>query len=84
MKRYITRTIYEYDTDVLFVMDGHIITNTFPGKIGKKEAKKLLMQTFGRKDVVIVSCTIKVVSSSLYRLPEETFISMAEKVEKAE
>lgn len=84
MKRYISRTIDEYDTDVLFVMDGQIITNTFPGEIGKKEAKKLLMQTFGRKDIVIVNCTRKVVNSSVYRLPEETFISIAEKVEKAE
>lgn len=84
MKKYITRTIDEYDTDVLFVMDGQIVRNTFPGEIGKKEAKRLLMQTFNTKDIIIISCTRKVVNSSVYRLPEETFISMAEKVEKTE
>lgn len=81
MKRYITRTIDEYDTDVLFVMNGQISTNTFHGIIGKQEAKRILMQTFETKDIVIVSCSRKVVNTSVYRLPEEKFISLAEKVE---
>lgn len=81
MKRYITRTIEQYDTIVTFVMNEKIDTYTLPGVIGKKEAKKLLMQTFNTNDIIIVSCRSKLVSSSIYRMPEETFISLAEKVE---
>ena len=81
MKKYVTRTIEKYDTDVRYVMYGQIELYTFPGEIGKKEAKRLLMQTFNTKDIIIISCTRKVVSKSQYRLPEEKFISLAEKVE---
>ena len=81
MKRYITRTIETYDTVVQFVMNGQIDTYTLPGEAGKKEAKRILMQTFETKDIIIVSCKRKVVSKSQYRMPEEKFISLAEKVE---
>lgn len=81
MKRYITRTIENYDTVVQFVMNGQIDTYTLPGEAGKKEAKRILMQTFETKDIIIVSCKRKVVSKSQYRMPEEKFISLAEKVE---
>lgn len=81
MKRYVTRTIETYDTVVQFVMNGQIDTYTLPGEAGKKEAKRILMQTFETKDIIIVRCKRKVVSKSQYRLPEEKFISLAEKVE---
>lgn len=81
MKRYVTRTIETYDTVVQFVMNGQIDTYTLPGEAGKKEAKRILMQTFETKDIIIVRCERKVVSKSQYRLPEEKFISLAEKVE---
>ena len=84
MKRYVTRTIEKYDTLVTFVMNGQIDTYTLPGEAGKKDAKRILMQTFDTKDIIIVSCKRKVVDSSIYRLAEETFLSLAEKVEKAE
>lgn len=80
MKRYVTRTIETYDTVVQFVMNGQIDTYTLHGEAGKKEAKRILMQTFETKDIIIVSCKRKVVSKSQYRLPEEKFISLAEKV----
>lgn len=81
MKRYVTRTIETYDTVVQFVVNGQIDTYTLQGEAGKKEAKRILMQTFETKDIIIVSCKRKVASKSLYRLTEETFISLAEKVE---
>lgn len=81
MKRYVTRTIETYSTVVQFVMNGKIDTYTLQGEAGKKEAKRILMQTFKTKDIIIVSCERKVVSKSQYRMPEEKFISLAEKVE---
>lgn len=81
MKRYVTRTIETYDTVVQYVMDEQIDICTLQGELGKKEAKRILMQTFETKDIIIVSCKRKVVSKSQYRLPEEKFISLAEKVE---
>lgn len=81
MKRYVTRTIETYNTVVHFVMNGQIDTYTLQGEAGKQEAKRILMQTFETKDIIIVSCKRKVVSKSQYRLPEEKFISLAEKVE---
>lgn len=81
MKGYITRTIEKYETVVTFVKYGQISTYTLPGEVGKKEAKKILMRDFETKDILIVSCKRKVFSRTKYRLPEEKFISLAEKVE---
>lgn len=79
MAKYITRTIDTYNTKVTFVMNGQLDTYNLDGEVGKKEAKKLLIPILGNKDILIVSCTKEVVSSSVYKMLEKDFIAMATK-----
>ena len=79
MAKYITRTIIEYDTEVRFVKDGQLGTYKLDGVVGKKEAKKLLISILGSKDIIIVSCTKKEVSSAVYKMLEKDFVAAATK-----
>ena len=79
MAKYITRTIDTYNTKVTFVMNGQLDSYKLDGEVGKKEAKKLLISILGNKDILIVSCTKEVVSSSVYKMLAGDFIAMATK-----
>lgn len=79
MAKYITRTIVTYNTIVTFVMNGQIDTYKLNGEVGKKEAKKILISVFGNNDIIIVSCEKEEESSSVYKMLEKDFISMATK-----
>lgn len=79
MSKYITRTIIKYNTKVTFVMNGQIDTYKLDGEVGKQEAKKMLTEIFGTKDIIIVSCKKEEESSSVYKMTEKDFIAMATK-----
>lgn len=79
MAKYITRTIIEYNTEVRFVKDGQLDICELDGVVGKNEAKKLLISLLGTKDILIVSCTKKEVSSSVYKMLEKDFVATATK-----
>lgn len=79
MAKYVTRTIIKYNTEVRFVKDGQLDISELDGVVGKKEAKKLLISILGSKDILIVSCTKKEVSSAVYKMLEKDFIAMATK-----
>ncbi len=82
--KYITRTVYNYNTVVTFVKDKQMNEVVADGEIGKNEAKKQVEAIFG-KDCIIVSLDKKIVSEKKYRIPEETFMQYAEEVpEKTE
>lgn len=78
--KYITRTIANYNSKVTFVMDGQINDYVITGEVGKKKAKREIESIFG-KPVIIVLIEKEIESEKLYRMPEETFVSMAELVE---
>lgn len=82
MAKYITRTIETYNTKVTFVMNGQLNDYVLVGLIGKKEAKKKLVEMFNAKDITVVSCDKEVASSELYRMLESDFIAYAEVVNK--
>ena len=83
MKKYITRTIVNYNTKVTFVMNKQIDTYELLGEVGKKEAKKQLITIMGTDDIVIVSCEKIETSSKLYRMLESDFISHAEIIDSS-
>lgn len=78
--KYINRTIQEYNSKVIFVMNGQLSEYIIKGEVGKKKAKSEIEKVFGLP-VIIVSIEKELESEKLYRMPEETFISMAEVVE---
>lgn len=82
MAKYITRTIETYNTKVTFVMNGQLNDYVLVGFVGKKEAKKKLVEMFNAKDIIVVSCDKEVASSELYRMLESDFIAHAEVVNK--
>ncbi len=78
--KYINRTIQEYNSKVTFVMNGQLNEYIIKGEVGKKKAKSEIEKVFS-STVIIVSIEKELESEKLYRMPEETFISMAEIVE---
>lgn len=79
--RYITRTIESYDTEVTFVTNNEITKFKLTGEIGKKEAKKKLIE-LGFENTVVISVNKVIKESHLYRMKEEDFIKNAEIIEK--
>lgn len=79
--KHITRTIATYNTKVTFVMNDQLNEHILNGEVGKIKAKKDLVDIYGDKSIVVVSCKKEVAEIHLYRMPEEKFISLAEKVE---
>ena len=61
-------------------MNGQLSEYIIKGEVGKKKAKSEIEKVFGLP-VIIVSIEKELESEKLYRMPEETFISMAEVVE---
>lgn len=78
--KYITRTIESFNSRVTFVMNGQLHEYIIEGEVGKKKAKAEIEKVFD-SHVIIVSIEKELESETLYRMPEETFISIAEVVE---
>lgn len=79
--KYITRTIETYDSEVSFVSKGELTTFKLDGEMGKKEAKKKLIE-LGFENIVIVSVNKVIKESHIYRMTEDSFIKNAEIIDK--
>lgn len=80
MAKYITRTITEYNTVVTYYENKELHEVELTGELGKKESKKKIFEMTGNDNIIVVSVEKKAISEAKYRLTEEDFINIAERV----